>query len=74
MVKQITTEEMRALLADCPGMSEPTRHVLLTGQAVFNDGKGNEYRAPLTQVDHGPTHRMVLPVEPFAIEGEVSWN
>jgi hypothetical protein len=57
VIKQITTEEMRALLDQLPPMSAPTRRLLLTGQASFKAADGNEYQAPTTESDDGsPTH------------------
>ena len=73
--KQITTEEMRELLARYPEMSAPTRHVLVTGQAVFVDADGTEYRAPLDPtVDRtAPTHTARAEIV-SARTGDEPWN
>lgn len=72
MKKQLTTTEMERLLENHPHMSVPTRRLILTGQASFVCD-GIEYRAPLTAIDDGPTHRMNAAVD--SIDGEENqWN
>ena len=74
-IRQLTTEQMRELLAPMRGMSEATRHVLVTGQATFTDADGQRYRAPLTAVDDGPTHTVRAKLVTTKTEGEQKlWN
>ena len=67
--KQITTEEMKKLLANETRMSAPTRHVLVTGQSVYVDADGQAYQAPLTFVDEGATHHANMIVDPVETYG-----
>lgn len=68
--KQITTEEMRALLEKHPNMSPATRQALIEGVCPFDDGRGNLVQAPPTFKGDGPTHHMHAAIDPVATYGE----
>jgi hypothetical protein len=72
--QQITTEQMKALLDQHPGMSPATRNALLTGVCPFDDGKGGFFQAPATFTDDGPTHHMLAAIDPVATFGEEKCN
>jgi hypothetical protein len=68
--KRITTEEMRKLLENEPGMSPATRQALIEGQCPYDDGRGNFVQAPPTFTDGArPTHHMYAAVDPVETYG-----
>ena len=67
--KQISTEQMRRLLAKYPDMSPASRQALITGVCPFDDGEGGYYQAPATFEDDGPTHHMHAAIDPVLTHG-----
>jgi hypothetical protein len=61
-VTEITVEEMRAMVATRPTMSEPTRDAILRFGSVFQTAEGKRYRCPRTDFSDGPTHRTEFPI------------
>jgi len=67
--KQISTDEMRALLANETGMSPATRDALITGVCPYDDGRGHVYQAPPTFKSDAATHQMTATIDPVATYG-----
>lgn len=67
--KQITTEQMRALLENETKMSPATRQALIEGVCPYDDGRGNFVQAPPTFKGDGATHTMFAAVDPVETYG-----
>ena len=68
--KQISREDMRALLANHPHLSPATREAALTGSVV--ELAGEKYQAPIAALSR-PTHHSVMPIHPTP-EDPQRWN